>query len=420
MATATQTNAIPALHQSTYEVLRCPTSYAAWRAGKKMPNSFQSWRGTEIHEIAAKYAEHCAANSVSADWDYFDTLTVAVGEEAGTILEKMRDTFLIDWKHLLTTELTLALDEDLNPIQTSDGYMGLTPAGSVPEETPAAHRGTLDTLYLYEDDSAMVDDYKSHFQPFEPETYQGMLYPFMVMKYYPAVRRVTFRLNFVRGDNMTREVTWEREDMPKMERKIRQARGLQQKTELQILNNEPLQAFAHTGCHYCPLSANLTDCPISEFNPEINRSMESRANFDRWWTVLSTDNRKVLKDYVTTTGDPISITDGTGETWQYGPIPTAKKRYPLTENLIHAILDNCQATGEALYSIERGKGLNLYLGSGFTTKLKTKKRAALREVVEESFTDMKPGTKFGMAKVRGDGGLEEDEHGRSYGEDEDE
>jgi hypothetical protein len=416
MPTATKTLEIPALHQSTYEVMRCPTSYAAMREGKKMPASMQSWRGTEIHHIAALYAEHCANNSVSADWDYFDVLTASVGEEAGTILERMRDSYLIDWKHLLTTELTLALDEDLNPID-DPLVREFTSVEMMPEDTPAAHRGTLDALYLYEDDSALVDDYKSHFQPFDPETYQAMLYPFMVMKYFPAVRRVTFRLRFVRFENLVREVTWEREDMPKMERKIRQARGLQQKIELQILNNEPLQAFAHAGCHYCPLSANLTDCPISEFNPEINRSMESRANFDRWWTMLATDNRKVLKDYVQTTGNPISITDGTGESWQYGAIPTAKKRYPLTENLIHALLDNCQATGEALYSIERGKGLNVYLGSGLTTKLKTKKRAALREIVEESFTDMKPGTKFGMAKVKGDGTLEEDEQGRSYGED---
>ena len=415
------TDTIPALHQSTFEKLRCPTSYAAWREGKDMPASMQSWRGTEIHHIWSLYAEHCANQSVSADWEFFDQLAASVGEEAGTILEKMRDSYLIDWKHLLTTELTLALDEDLNPIETSDGGVVFTATqDSVPEGTRAAHRGTLDVLYLYDDDSALIDDMKSHFHPFDPDTYQAMLYPFMAMKHFPALRRVTFRLNFVRFDNLTREVTWTREDMPKMERKIRQARGLQQKVELQILNNEPLQAFAHAGCHYCPLAANLTDCPISEFNPEINRSMESRANFDRWWTMLATDNRKVLKDYVTTTGNPITITDGTGESWQYGAIPTAKKRYPLTENLIHALLENCEATGEALYSIERGKGLNLYLGSGLTSKLKTKKRAALRETVEESFTDMKPGTKFGMAKVKGDGTLEEDEQGRSYGEDEDE
>lgn len=399
---------IAPLRQSTHSVMRCPTSYAAqFHEGKRMPDSLQSDRGTEVHAIMAKYIEHCGSQQVSADWDYFDSLTVAAGEEAGSILERQRDAFLVDWKHIFETELRLALDEELNPVAEGD-------------DTPHAHEGTLDALYFYDDDSALVDDMKSHFQPFDPETYQAMLYPFMVMKHFPSVRRVHFRLNFVRFENMTREVTWTREDMPRMERKIRQARGLQQKIELQILNNEPLQAFAHTGCHYCPLSANLTDCPISEFNPEINRSMESRANFDRWWTVLAIDNRKVLKDYVQATGNPINIVDGTGESWQYGAIPTAKKRYPLTENLIHALLDNCQATGEALYSIERGKGLNLYLGSGLTTKLKTKKRTALREKVEESFTDMKPGTKFGMAKVKGDGTLEEDEQERSYGEDEDE
>lgn len=404
----TATKAIPALHQSTHSVMRCPTSYAAMREGKKMPDSMQSWRGTEIHHIWSVYANHCSSQCVSADWEFFDQLAASVGEEAGTILEKMRDSYLIDWKHLYDTELKLKLDEDLNPIPFDE------------TDNPGAHAGTLDVLYLFEDDSALVDDMKSHFQPFDPDTYQAMLYPFMVMKFFPGLRRVTFRLNFVRFENLVREVTWTREDMPRMERKIRQARGLQQKIELQILNNEPLQAFAHAGCHYCPLSANLTDCPISEFNPEINRSMESRANFDRWWTMLATDNRKVLKDYVTTTGNPITIMDGTGESWQYGAIPTAKKRYPLTENLIHALLENCEATGEALYSIERGKGLNLYLGSGLTSKLKTKKRAVLREIVEESFTDMKPGTKFGMAKVKGDGTLEEDEQGRSYGEDEDE
>lgn len=417
MSTVTEALDIPALRQSLVEKLRCPTSYRAWREGKEMPDGLQSWRGTEIHHVASLYAEHCACNSKAADWDYFDKLTESVGEEAGTILERMRDTYLIDWKHLLTTELTLALDEDLNPID-DPLIREFTSVEMMPEDTDAAHRGTLDVLYLYEDDTAVVDDYKTHFQAFDPETYQAMLYPYMVMKFFPKVRRVIFQLRFVRFDNLLREVTWTREDMPKMERKIRQARGLQKKVELQILNNEPLQAFAHVGCHYCPLSTDLTSCPISEFNPEINQSMEARANFDRWWTILSADNRKVLKGFVQATGNPITITDGTGERWQYGAIPTAKKRYPLTRGLLLAIKGWCESSGEELYSIERGKGLNLELGSGFTSKLKTKKRTPLREVVEESFVSMTPGTKFGMAKVKSDGSLEEDEQARSYGEDE--
>lgn len=399
---------IAPLRQSTHSVLRCPTSYAAqFHNGKRMPDSLQSDRGSEIHAIMAKYIDHCANKCVSADWEYFDELTAAVSDEVGTILERQRDAFLVDWKHVYETELSLALDEDLNPIMEGDD-------AAVP-----AHAGILDALYLYEDDTALVDDMKSHYQAFDPETYQAMLYPYMVMKFFPKVRRVIFQLRFVRFDNLLREVTWTREDMPKMERKIRQARGLQKKVELQILNNEPLQAFAHVGCHYCPLSTDLTSCPISEFNPEINQSMEARANFDRWWTILSADNRKVLKGFVQATGNPITITDGTGERWQYGAIPTAKKRYPLTQELILKILDNCETIGEALYDpINNRNALNIYLGSSFTQKLKAHKRRDLHKVVEESFTDMKPGTKFGMAKVKSDGSLEEDEQAHSYGEDE--
>jgi hypothetical protein len=412
MKTTFETVSTPPLHQSVYEVLRCETSYSAWRSGKKLPETLQSWRGTEIHHIAAKYAEHCASKGVAADWEYFDTLTTGVGEEAGTILEKMRDSYLIDYKHLFSTELKLSLDEDLSPIGCNDFDLLLTGEGYLDPRTPAAHRGTLDVLYLYEDNSALVEDYKSHFQAFDPETYQSMLYPFLVMKYFPAVRRVTFRLRFVRFENLAREIVWTREDIPRMERKIRQARGLQQAVELKILNNQPLRAFAHPGCHYCPLSANLTDCPISEFNPQVNRSIESRANFDHWWKLLATDNRKVLRDYVQTTGRAITMIDGTGQQWEYDAHESAKKVYPLDRTLIRILDDHTEATGEPW------EEMKLTVSStSLTPKLKAKKRTNLRDTIEASHLEMKAGVKYGFAKVLSDGSKEVDEDTRDYEED---
>ena len=62
MTTAESTQILPPLRQSSAETLGCEQSYALIHiAGLKPPSTPPALRGTQVHEIWAEYATHCAA-----------------------------------------------------------------------------------------------------------------------------------------------------------------------------------------------------------------------------------------------------------------------------------------------------------------------------------------------------------------------
>ena len=230
---------IPPLSQSRHEQMACPESYIHQTVeGHKQPDSMASERGSEVHHVLSEYIRHCVARKVAVDFPHFDKLAAAAGPVAGPILDNLRDTFVVDWKHVLATELRLRLDSELRPTlyeQKLDGILHLHVEDELPaldedySREPAAHAGTLDVLKISDDATeATVDDFKSHPRPFDPDTYQAVLYSFMVFKHIPTLRKVTFRLIFVRyGADVIREASWTRDEMPEMANQIRRARERQ-------------------------------------------------------------------------------------------------------------------------------------------------------------------------------------------------
>lgn len=390
---------LPALRQSAVETAACPRAYVEiYINGKAQPDSIPSERGSEIHRIMSEYVRHCAGLGISSDWLHFNKLAAAAGPEAGPILDGIRDTYQVDHSRVYGTEITLELDEDFNPT-TGGGIPGeYRPGlpGSINTGKDAAHIGTLDVILLNEDGThAKIDDYKSHPAPFDADTFQGTLYPFMLFKHLPQLEVITFELNFVRYQNCLRRVQWKRTDMPEMQAIISRARERQRLT-----HEDPDAALALPGktCAYCPLGKNFT-CPIAEYNEYVNLSLEDRLKWKLWMTKMSALNNSVLKSHAEVTG-PIRYEDGNGRVYEYGEMPVPQTRYPLDASAMQVLTDWKISTGEDLLD---GR-LNIS-STKLKQLLKTKKRAPLQEQFEESCIET--GTKPKYA-VRTPEGIEED------------
>ena len=365
----------------------------------------------------------------------------------------MRDTFVVDWKHVLATEVRLRLDEALNPTKHEMGMMAsngsligeptllecyqMTPAvffdsdsiaieavasrkagavtparrGALAEAVftalidifpgldysglPAAHAGTLDVILINDDATeCLIPDYKSHPRPFDPDTYQSMLYPFMAFKHIPSLRKVIFRLVFVRyGADVIREVAWTRDQMPEMATQLRRARERQ--LALEAEGQGPALPGAH--CQYCPKLSRPTLCSIADFNPQINETMEERLRFNVWASEMAKINRAVLKDAVDGSGRPITILDANGKRYEFGCHPTESQVFPLDETFIQLTRNQIAVSTDTWESMKlrvsstRVKGL-----------MKAKKRDGYRSALEGSVVEMEVKPKFGIRRPDGD------------------
>jgi hypothetical protein len=260
------------------------------------------------------------------DLNAFDNLTRGAGPVAARILSGMRDTLRIDWQHQIATELPMSLDENLNPTEIVDALEGICTDSKLPPH----YSGTLDNLYGFQDEfAAEITDYKSHPRPFEPsDTLQAKTYTAFVLTHFPWVQKVTFRLIFVRYANLTRSVTYTREDLPALIEAIRASRERQKMIHRDYDAGVTLDAVAGNHCIYCPLLANAT-CPIAKWNPQMSLTVEQRLNFNLWYSQFSRVNNKAMKDYVQETGKDIRLTDFNGKAYTYGPQSSESDVYPL-------------------------------------------------------------------------------------------
>ena len=396
---------IPPLSQSLYEQMACSESYLYQTVeGHKQPDSIASERGSEVHFILAAYVRHCVAKKVAVDFPHFDKLAAAAGPVAGPILDGMRDTFVVDYKHVLFTELRLRLDSELRPTlleQKADGTLHLHVEDELPaldevySRSPAAHAGTLDVLKINGDATeAVVEDFKTHPRPFDADTYQAKLYSFMALKHIPTLRKVTFRLVFVRyGAEVTREASFTRDDMPALAAEIRRARERQ--LALEAAGTGPALPGSH--CGYCPKLSRPTLCSISEFNPQLTTKPEERLRFNVWASEMAKVNRGVLKDMVDASGRSISITDANGRRYEFGCHATESQVFPLDETFLGL------ARNHMMVSPDTWESMKLRISSSkLKSLLKAKKREGFRIALENSVVEIETRPKFGIRRPDGD------------------
>ena len=317
----------PPLSQSITKQLSCPRSYRAIVVdGLKPPPSGPSDRGNEVHYVAANYTDHCVAQRIAGDWAAFDRIAHLVGAEAFAILEGVRDNYVVDFEHVVGTEIWFCLGDDFNPIkvpsesQAWDRERKETWAA----EHGVAYAGTID-IGLLMDDQGGIDDWKSNIRPFDAPDEQSDEYAVAWFQLNPQIETVTFRFRFVRYAHCERTAEYTRADLPRLMAALEHHRAKQL-----AIHEHPDQAEAIPSkqCLYCPLLNN--GCPIPvQVNPYASPTIEERLRLAVYFSYANSHNNAMLKEYVDAAGVPVRSVDGNGDAYEFGPKVTESQEFPL-------------------------------------------------------------------------------------------
>ena len=334
---------IPPLHQSTEAMTSCQIFYVeSVIKRRKKPGGMESARGLQVHKVHSDYASWCAHKGVDMDLDAFDRFAKGAGSMATKILVGMRDSYRVDYSHLLATEIPFSLDEHFQPTDVPESIGGV----SVDTGLPAHYQGTLDALYLFREEcKALIDDAKTHPRPYEPsdpdKALQGKMYSLFVLIHFPWVEEVKFRLVFVRFKNLIREVIYKREDIPALIESVKAARERQKMIHVNYDNGVETEATPGAHCQYCILLSDRS-CPIGQFNENMQLSDEDRLRFKIWDSVFGRVNTKVLSDKVNASGKDVVVKDYNGKAYKFGPEPSESEVLPLFQATADGIATDTQ------------------------------------------------------------------------------
>ena len=318
---------IPPWHQSTEVKTSCPKFYVTSDIeGRKQPGGMDSARGTQVHKTGSSYASWCAHKGVSMDLEAFDRFAQGAGPAAAKILLGMRESYQVDYAALLATELPMSLDENFQPTDVADTLGGV----STDSGLPASYSGIIDALYMYrEAEKARIDDLKSHFFPYEPDkNLQGKTYALFVFQHFTWVNEVTFCLIFVRYKNLVKSQSFTRKDIPSLMEAVKSARARQVMIHDMYDSGQDIEVFSGPHCQYCPLLSDAS-CPIAQFNENMQLSWEDRAKFALWYPIFNKKNNATMKARVQETGNPITIKDFNGKSYQFKGWESEGRAYPL-------------------------------------------------------------------------------------------
>ena len=383
---STDASRIAPLSQSRQTKMACAFLYreCVIRSVREPENEF-SLRGTQVHEAACDYVNHLVSTSQKTDiaWYEQNILPRPYLPDALELLDGLKEKLAVAPETVLATELYLALDDDLEPID----YDELRAASKrAPGE---AIEGTLDLVICPKANEADIHDYKTFWMICDADSFQSKLYPFLLFRHYPQLETVRFHLQFVRY-SAERSVTFTRDDLPKLEKLVRgeRARQIALHEAHEAAAIDTAQAMPGNHCAYCSL---LRKCPLGDTNP-MTQDPEEMARFGAWLTQASKQNTAALKALVNIQG-PITITDGNGTKYEAGFHLQERSSYPLDDCLPVIMQHEPELAGKLTIS-------------GLSSPLKAKKRSKLAAELAGLKTT-KAQTRFGIIGIDGDDEEEE-------------
>ena len=325
-----QKSTIPPLHQSTQTQTACPRFYVTTVIkGRRKPGSMEAARGTQVHRVLSQYASWCAHKSIAMDLDAFDGYAKGVGPAAAKILNGLRESYSVDFSHLLATEVPMSLDEHFQPTKVVGAIEGISgDSGLEP-----VYEGTLDALYVFRNESKIIiDDAKTHARPFDPKiteyALQGQMYSLFAFQFFPWVNEVQFRLWFVRYKKLTRDVVYTREDVPALIDAVKVARATQESIHSDYDAGKDIQAIGNDGCFYCPLLSDR-ECPILQDNPNAQGEPSEWLSSALVYSAYAKVNNARMKAWVNANGRPILLRDYNQKAFTYGAVESESNVYPL-------------------------------------------------------------------------------------------
>jgi len=360
----------PPLSQSRQALLACPLFYVQQVIkGKDAPESIAAVRGRVVHAILCKYVRELAKAGLSKRPEYFDTLLHGLPADAREILEQQRDRIEINPDEIYKAEFHCMMNEEFQPVAFGTDTW--------------AYESTLDLVLVKDPSAATIIDWKSQFQAVDPDTFQARLYSLQLFMLNPQFEKVTFELRFVRWGGKARAVTFNREDVPKLQAEARRYREMQLQLHKEAGEDgfEP-SVFAGTHCVYCPLLGN--GCPVEE-NPaeDVTTSMQKVL----YYRLALKKFEPIIKEHCNAFG-PVTHKDGAGNVYEAFWDTTEEKRISIDA------LPVIQKWAKA-----REKDFLEYITlSGISGKLKAKKRADLADAVA-NFVTMKVKPKFRIGRA---------------------
>lgn len=393
----------PPLSQSRQAKMACPHLYVqAEVVGVEMPDSVYSIRGIQIHAAIQDYLNHLVATKQPSDWTFFEKiLERGYGVEALGILDRMKESLIIDPERVLFVEPYLGLDENLEPVEVDP----FAPSHLLQKQPPGGVHFAGIPDYGQAPDPRTVEcwDWKSWFQVVEPDTFQSEFYPLLIFKHYPLVEVVRFHLHFVRY-GVSRSIEFTRaDDLPRLEKRARQERRRQlalhadaelagsDVKELRMLVRDDLAAMPGPHCVYCPLLDK--GCPIAQLNPYALATNEERLRFIVWAQQAVKSNATVLREFVKA-GGAVEMRDSNGNVHRAEYALTETKVIPL-EAGYQALVKWKEQTGEDLIVRARVGSTEI------APLLNTKKRSTLKETID-AITANKTGSKWKIGRVGDD------------------
>ena len=348
--------AIPPLSQSRQFDMGCEQLYSVRHINGVRTDSQPSRRGNEIHKITAAYVSHLIKTRQKADSARFDVLCETASPEAIEVLDTFRESFTFHPDSVVGTEIHISLDANFKPSKTDIEY-----------------EGTLDLVTMESEREATIHDWKSYFQIIDADTFQSKFYPLLLFSLNPSLQKITFCLDFVRYGAAHRDVTYTREDVPKLKRLAETQRARQR--ELHAL--ESLKATPGRHCSFCPRLTDLS-CPLAETNPYATMTPAQRVGFAVFLNQAKKENDRLLKD-VMLEGGPVSYRDGNDVEYVAQFRKQDKRSYPLGKafRVLNSWLE--------VHPSDRDLSEKLTIG-GLSSPLKAQKRASLKAQMEQVAT----------------------------------